>query len=98
MRYFRPLEDINVVCDLRPVFEDTVYPIPEALPVRHTKLLGYSYMVLMVFTEDFGGRKQRLGFQMNEAQLADFQAAIQRAREQLDILKASTNAISTQEH
>src|ERR1039458_4068246 len=57
MRYFRPLEDINVVCDLRPVFEDTVYPIPEALPVRHTKLLGYSYMVLMVFTEDFGGRK-----------------------------------------
>lgn len=93
------LEDINVVCDLRPVFEDTVYPIPEALPVRHTKLLGYSYMVLMeVFTEDFGGRKQRLGFQMNEAQLADFQAAIQRAREQLDILKASTNAISTQEH
>ena len=55
MRYFRPLEDINVVCDLRPVFEDTVYPIPEALPVRHTKLLGYSYMVLMeVFTEDFG--------------------------------------------
>jgi hypothetical protein len=49
------LEDINVVCDLRPVFEDTVYPIPEALPVRHTKLLGYSYMVLMeVFTEDFG--------------------------------------------
>ena len=93
------LEDINVVCDLRPVFEDTVYPIPEALPVRHTKLLGYSYMVLMeVFTEDFGGRKQRLGFQMNEAQLADFQAAIQRAREQLDILKASTNAISIQEH
>jgi hypothetical protein len=52
----------------------------------------------MVFTEDFGGRKQRLGFQMNEAQLADFQAAIQRAREQLDILKASTNAISIQEH
>ena len=40
------LNDINVVCDLRPVFEDTVYPIPEALPVRHTKLLGYSYMVL----------------------------------------------------
>jgi len=92
------LDDINVVCDLRPVFEDTVYPIPEALPVRHTKLLGYSYMVLMeLFTEDFGGRKQRLGFQMNEATLADFQAALQRAREQLDILKASTSAISTKQ-
>ncbi|MGA3075662.1 MAG: hypothetical protein ABSG56_18410 [Bryobacteraceae bacterium] len=92
------LEDVNVVCDLRPVFEDTVYPIPEASPVRHTRLLGYSYLVLMeLFTEDFGGRTQRLGFQMNEATLADFQAALQRAREQLDILKASTSAISTQE-
>jgi hypothetical protein len=91
------LEDLNVVCDLRPVFEDTVYPIPEAIQVRHTKLLGYSYMVLMeIFTEDFGGRTQRFGFQMNEATLADFQAALQRAREQLDILKASTSAISTE--
>ena len=91
------LEDINVVCDLRPIFEDTVFPIPEAIPVRHTKLLGYSYIVLMeLFTEDFGGRTQRLGFQMNEAQLVDFQAALQRAREQLDILKASTRAIPTQ--
>ena len=27
------LEDINVVCDLRPVFEDLVYPISEAGPV-----------------------------------------------------------------
>ena len=92
------LEDIDVVCDLRPVFEDTVFPIPEGIPVRHTKLLGFSYVVLMeLSTEDSGGRSRRLGFQMNEAQLVDFQAALQRAREQLDILKASTSAISTQE-
>ena len=73
------LEHVNAVCDLRPVFEDTVYPVPEAKLVRHTKLLGYSYMVLMeIFTEDFGGRTQRLSFQMTEATLADFQAALQR--------------------
>ena len=91
------LEDIDVVCDLRPVFEDTVFPIPEGIPVRHTKLLGFSYVVLMeLSTEDSGGRSRRLGFQMNEAQLVDFQAALQRAREQLDILKASTRAIPTE--
>jgi len=91
------LEDMDIVCDLRPVFEDTVFPIPEAIPVRHTKLLGYSYVVLMeLSTEDSGGRSRRLGFQMNEVQLMDLQAALQRAREQLDILKASTRAIPTQ--
>ena len=52
-------------------------------------------MVLMeIFTEDYGGRTQRLGFQMTEATLADFQTALQRARDQLDILKASTSAVS----
>jgi hypothetical protein len=74
-----------------------VFPIPEGIPVRHTKLLGFSYVVLMeLSTEDSGGRSRRLGFQMNEAQLVDFQAALQRAREQLDILKASTRAIPTE--
>jgi hypothetical protein len=34
---------------------------------------------------------------MAEATLADLQTALQRAKEQLDILKASTSAISTQE-
>jgi hypothetical protein len=91
------LEDISLICDLRPVFEDTVYPIPEGKLVQHTKLLGYSYIVLMeLSTEDIGGRIRRLGFQMNEERLADLQAALQRARDQLDILKARTNAITTQ--
>jgi hypothetical protein len=91
------LADMDIVCDLRPVFEDTVFPIPEALPVRHTTLLGYSYVVLMeLSTEDSGGRSGRLGFQMNEVQPMDLQAALQRAREQRDILKASTRAIPTE--
>jgi hypothetical protein len=92
------LEDIDVVCDLRPLFEGTVYPIQEGDPVKYTNLLGYSYMVLVdLSTEDPGGKKRRLAFQMTEATLADLQAALQRAKEQLDILKASTSAISTQE-
>ena len=92
------LEDVDVVCDLRPVFEDTVFPIPEAKLVRHTKLLGYSYMVLAdLSTEDPDGRKRRMAFQMTEATLADLQTTLQRAKEQLDILKARTSANSTQE-
>ena len=92
------LEDVDVVCDLRPVFEDTVFPIPEAKLVRHTKLVEYIYMVLVdLSTEDPDGRRRRIAFQMTEATLADLQTALQRAKEQLDILKASTSAISTQE-
>lgn len=92
------LEDIDVVCDLRPRFGGTVYPLQEGDPVEYTKLLGYSYMVLVdLSTEDPDGKKRRLAFQMTEATLADLQAALQRAKEQLDILKASTSAISTQE-
>jgi|SRR5580658_477301 hypothetical protein len=91
------LADMHIVCAQRPIFEDTVYPIPEVIPVRHTKPLGYSYVVLVeLSTEDSGGRSGRLGFQMNERQLIDLQAALQRAIEQLDILKRSTRAIQTE--
>jgi len=91
------LEDIRAVCDLRPVFQDTVYPIPEAATVSHTKLLGYSYMALVeMVAEDFEGRKHRFAFQVNARTLANFRAALERAEEQLDILKASTSALSTE--
>ncbi len=90
------LEDIDVVCDIRPIFEDYVYPVPRKSAVSHTKLLGFSYMVLMeLLAEDIEGKTSKLSFQMTEQTLAAFQVALQRAREQLDILKANTNALST---
>src|ERR1035438_7136357 len=50
------LEDIDVVCDVRPIFEDYVYPIPVKSSVSHKNLLGFSYMVLVeLFAEDFDG-------------------------------------------
>jgi len=89
-------EDINVACDLRAVFEDTVYPIPNIRSIRHTKLLEFRYVVLVeILTEDYHGRTQKLAFQMTEEALSDLQTAFQRASEQLDILKESTRAIST---
>jgi hypothetical protein len=91
-------EGIDAVCDIRPVFEDTVYPVPKIRTVHHTKLLEFTYMVLAeILTEDFHGRTHRLAFQMSESALGDLQAALQRVSEQLDILKASTRAISTQQ-
>jgi len=89
------LEDIDVVCDVRPIFEDYVYPVPEKRALDHRKLLGFSYMVLMqLLAEDFEGKTSKLSFQMTERTLADFQDALHRVREQLDILKASTNALT----
>jgi hypothetical protein len=79
------LEDIDIVCDLRPVFEDYVYPLPKTETVQHKKLLGFTYMVLAELqTEDSMGRKQRLAFQMTEESLRDLQNTIARAQDQLD--------------
>jgi len=90
------LEDVDVVCDLRPIFEDYAYPLPDANTTSHTKLLGFSCMVLMeLLTEDFHGRTHKLAFQMTEKRLADLQAALTRASEQLGILKAKTRDLST---
>lgn len=89
------LEDIDVVCDVRPIFEDYVYPIPQRTRTSHTKLLGFSYMVLMeLAAEDFEGRSHKLSFQMTEDTLADFKAALQRVSDQLDILKKNTRELS----
>ena len=91
------LEDIDVVCDIRPVFEGYVYPLGKG-GVDHSKLLGFSYMVLMeLFTEDIEGKTRRISFQMTEDTLADFQVALKRASEQLDILKARTRDLQSSE-
>lgn len=88
------LEDIDVVCDMRPVFEDYVYPLPRTATSQYKKILGFTYMVLAeLHTEDIMGRKHRLAFQMTEQRLKDFESAIRRAQEQLDILKARTRAL-----
>ena len=90
------LEDIDVVCDIRPIFEDYVFPAPvKGSGVDYKKLLGFSYMVLAeLLTEDIEGKTRKLSFQMTENSLADLQSALQRAREQLDILKASTRDLT----
>jgi len=92
------LEDIDVVCDVRPIFEDYVYPIPQKSTLSHTKLLGFSYMVLVeLLAADLDGNAHTLSFQMTEDTLADFRVALQRASEQLDILRANTRAFSTEQ-
>jgi len=89
------LEDIDVVCDIRPIFEDYVFPAPaEGTGVDYKKIVGFSYMVLMeLLSEDGEGKTRKLSFQMTEKSLADLQSALQRAHEQLDILKSSTREI-----
>jgi hypothetical protein len=90
------LEDIDAVCDMRPIFEDYIYPAPaKSTGADYKKLIGFSYMILLeLVTEDSGGEKQKLSFQMTEKSLGDFQAALERAHDQLDILKESTREFS----
>jgi hypothetical protein len=91
------LEDIDIVCDLRPVFEDYVYPLAQTETIQHKRLLGFTYMVLAdLQTEDHMGKKHRLAFQMTEHSLRDLEAAIKRAHEQLDILKSRTRELSNE--
>jgi hypothetical protein len=89
------IEDIDVVCDIRPIFEDYVFPAPaKGKGVDYKKILGFSYMVLVeLLSEDIEGKTRKLSFQMNEKSLEDLQSALQRAREQLDMLKDSTRGL-----
>jgi len=89
------LEDLDVVCDLRPIFEDYVFPAPVAAAgVDYKRIMGFSCIVLVeLVTEDSEGRNHRLSFQMTEKALADLQSALGRAHDQLDILKASTREL-----
>lgn len=85
------IENLEVVCDIRPIFEDTVFPPVKQPGVDHRKIVGFTYMVLMeLLSEDAEGKTRKLAFQLNEKSLSDLLAAMQRVREQLDILKAST--------
>jgi hypothetical protein len=89
------IEDIDVVCDIRPIFEDYVFPAPaKGSGVDYRKILGFSYMVLVeLLSEDIEGKTRKLSFQMTEKSLDDLQSALQRARDQLDILKNSTREL-----
>ena len=88
------LEDVNIVCDARAIFEDYPYPIPERTKMRHTRLLGFQPMLLMeIFTEDSVGRKQRFSFQMTERRFDELCDSLKRAGDQLNVFKAKTDKL-----
>lgn len=89
------IEDIDVVCDIRPIFEDSVFPSPaKGTGVDYKKIIGFSYMVLVeLLSEDPEGKTRKLSFQITDKSLSDLQSALERAREQLDILKGATREI-----
>jgi hypothetical protein len=89
------LEDVDFVCDIRPIFEDYVFPARmKGAGVDYRNLIGFSYMVLAeLFCEDIEGKTRKLSFQMTEKSLSELQSALDRTREQLDILKTSTRAL-----
>jgi hypothetical protein len=88
------LEDVNIVCDARAIFEDYPYPIPERTKMRHTRLLGFQPMLLMeIFAEDSVGRKQRFSFQMTERRFDELCDSLKRAGDQLNVFKTKTDKL-----
>lgn len=94
------LQDIDLICDIRPIFEHYNYPPPAAGKeiLSHTKLLGFSCVVLAELEAgDRNGKAHTFSFQMTEERLGQLQNALKRVAEQMDILKAKTNAMDSEQ-
>jgi hypothetical protein len=92
------LQDIDLICDIRPIFEHYNYPPEESGKLSHTKLLGFSCVVLAELEAvDRNGKAHTFSFQMTEERLIQLQNALKSVAEQMDILKTKTNAMDTEQ-
>jgi hypothetical protein len=86
------MDNVNIICDARAVFGG----FPEgAEQVRESykTLLGLTPIVILeIISSDNYGRRERSAFQMNDEQFEWFRKAMNRAHEQLTILKERIKA------
>jgi hypothetical protein len=89
------VDDVNIVCDARPVFGGLAYDETAAENgVSYRKFVGFIHLVIMeIIASDNYGQKQRTAIQMTEETFRRFMDGMKRASEQLDILKERTNVI-----
>jgi hypothetical protein len=81
------IDDINVVCELRPLFGDPAY---EASPMGadYDKLLGFTEVVLLeIVGSNSNGGEFHSTYQMTEREFDHLLEGLRRARRQFEIMK-----------
>jgi hypothetical protein len=83
------VEDINIICECRPVFGGHAYP-PSSTPDRdrYTTIVGIMPLVIFeVRTNDYTNRQRRTAFQLTEQEFVKLRDSMTRAMEQLEVMK-----------
>jgi hypothetical protein len=83
------VEDINIICECRPVFGAHAYP-PSPTPDRdrYTTIVGITPLIIFeVRTNDYTNRQQRTAFQLTEQEFVKLRDSMTRAMEQLRVMK-----------
>lgn len=87
------IDDVNVVCDLRPLFKDPAY---EARPMGNSydTMLGFTVVyILEIVTSGVDDQKQRCSFQLSEGDFDHLLEGLTRAKQQFQILKSWKDAV-----
>ena len=81
------IDDVNLLWDIRPVFGDFTYSAePRASGV--TDLLDYTYVLIMELEASYAnGKRETTAVQLSEEEFSDLARAMDRAKEQLEVLK-----------
>jgi hypothetical protein len=86
------VDDVNIVCDLRPVFADLAYQAPP-LGARYSEVVGFTHVVIMEITTS-GAESydpvQKISFQLSEREFERLSEGFDRAKKQLSVLKELT--------
>lgn len=81
------IDDVTLLWDIRPVFGDFTYP-PEANAAAVTELLDYTYVLILEFEASHAdGKSETTSVQLSEDEFLRLAQAIDRAKQQLEVLK-----------
>lgn len=89
------VDDVNITCDARPIFQDYAYAeTPRGETFQN--LLGFSYVVILEFIASRSDDKsESTTFQFSEEDFAKLLDGLNKAKKQLEILKATLGSVQT---
>jgi len=81
------IDDINVVCELRPLFGDPAYEAPP-MGAEYDKLFGFTeVMLLEIVASDSRGGETSATYQLTERDFDNLLQGLTRARRQFEVMK-----------
>jgi hypothetical protein len=83
------LDDLTFHWDLRPIFASPAYPLRDGDEDGVSDWLSHTYLLILELDSSSSqGDSSSLTVQITESEFADLENAVQRARKQLEVLKA----------